>query len=67
MPQITNVLEGDDHTTTVGNLFAGTAGDDIDALLENLDERYNKALSTLSEEEIAVYDLPDGVTPEKGK
>jgi len=62
-PQIEDVLEGDSAAQTMANIWAGTAGDDIPAILKDLDDRYNAALATLSEDEIALYNLTEGVTP----
>ena len=67
MPDTLITIEGPAYREVIVNYLAGTAGSDIVALLTDCDARYNKALEALTDEQLALFDLPEGTTVEKSK
>lgn len=49
------------------NMWMTKELDDVDAVMADLDKRYNDALAKVDPELVAEYDLPEGLSPEKGK
>lgn len=60
-------IEGTVFREAIMNMWMTKELDDVDAVMADLDKRYNDALAKVDPELVAEYDLPEGLSPEKGK
>jgi multiple sugar transport system substrate-binding protein len=67
MPDTMISVEGPAYREVLANLLSGQLGSDVVSLLEDCDQRYNKALEALTEEQLNLFKLPDNVNIERGK
>ena len=73
MPMVPDTFisfEGKAYRQVIVDAWANAGLDDIDALMADVDERYNKALEEARVENgeiIDLYAIPEGVSPEVGK
>lgn len=70
MPPVPDTLitvEGKAYRDVIMNIWTNSALDDVDALMADVDKRYNDALAQADADKVALYVLPDGVTPVSGK
>lgn len=67
VPDTLTSVEGTVYREAIANIWSNVELDDVDAVMADLDQRYNDALSKADPEEVKLYMLKDGVTPEKSK
>lgn len=70
MPPVPDTLltvEGTTYREAIVNIWANPELDDVEAVMADVDARYNAALEEVDPELIALYDLPEGVSAEAGK
>ena len=65
MPDTLLSLEGLAYREVIINFLSGTAGSDALAVLQECDERYNRALEDLTDEQLALFDIPAGTVIER--
>lgn len=65
MPDTLLSLEGLAYREVIANFLSGTLGSDVLSALEECDERYNRALGELSDDQLALFDLPAGTVVER--
>lgn len=70
MPPVPDTLcsvEGTTYREAIVNIFANPELDDVDAIMADVDARYNAALAKVDPALVDLYVLPEGVTPVAGK
>lgn len=70
MPPVPDTLisvEGTTYREAIINMWVTPELDDVEAVMADVDKRYNDALAEIDEETLALYDLPEGVTAEVSK
>lgn len=60
-------LEGPTYREVIANIWANPAKDDVASIMADCDKRYNDALAQVDPAIVALYALPEGVTPVAGK
>ncbi len=70
MPPVPDTLikfEGGTYREAIANMWTDPELNDVDAVMAEIDEKYNKALAEVDQETVDLYILPEGVNPEKSK
>ncbi len=70
MPPVPDTLisvEGLTYREVIANIWANHDLDDVAAIMADCDQRYNDALAKADPETVAMYVLPEGVTPVAGE
>ncbi|MCR5278895.1 MAG: extracellular solute-binding protein [Lachnospiraceae bacterium] len=70
MPPVPDTLisvEGKAYREVIVNMWTNPELDDVEALMADVDKRYNDALKLADQDKVNLYVLPAGVTPERGK
>lgn len=70
MPPVPDTLitvEGTTYREAIANIWSNAAIDDVDAIMADVDQRYNAALQKADQAVVALYELKEGVTAEKSK
>lgn len=68
MPPVPDTLiqfEGETYREAIANMWTDPELNDVEAVMAEIDEKYNKALEELDQEIIDLYELSEGVTPER--
>ncbi len=60
-------VEGTTYREAIVNIWANPELDDVEAIMADVDARYNAALAKVDPALVALYVLPDGVTPVASK
>ena len=70
MPPVPDTLitvEGTTYREAIANIWANPELDDVEAIMSDVDQRYNDALAKADQATVDLYVLKDGVTAVKGK
>ena len=70
MPPVPDTLinvEGTTYREAIVNMWANPELDDVEAIMADVDQRYNDALSKVDPEKVALYILKDGVSAKAGE
>lgn len=70
MPPVPDTLiniEGAAYREAIVNIWSNPKLDDVQAVMADVDKRYNDALAKADQEQVAQYVLKDGITPETSK
>jgi len=60
-------VEGTTYREAITNMWTNPDLDDVAAVMQDVDKRYNEALEKVDSAIVDLYVIPDGVSPEKGK
>lgn len=60
-------VEGTTYREAIVNMWTNPALDDVAAVMQDVDDRYNAALAEIDSEIIDLYKIPDGVSPVAGE
>ena len=60
-------VEGTTYREAIVNMWTNPALDDVEAVMADVDKRYNDALANVDPAIVDLYVIPEGVSPEKGK
>lgn len=58
-------FEGETYREAIANMWTDPALNDVDAVMGEIDEKYNKALEEIDQAMIDLYELPEGVVVER--
>lgn len=70
MPPVPDTLiniEGTTYREAIVNIWTNSALDDVEAIMADVDQRYNDALAAADSEKVDLYVLKDGVTAKAGQ
>ena len=62
MPDTLITVEGPAYREILANFWSGTLGNDAAKVLKDCDDRYNAALSSLPQEKLDLFKLPEGTS-----
>lgn len=60
-------FEGDTYRDAISKMWTDPAVNDVEAIMADIDAKYNAALEKVEADKLALYALPDGVTVERTK
>lgn len=67
VPDAYVAVEGTTYREAITNMWTNPELDDVDAIMEDVDKRYNEALEKVDPAIIDLYVIPDGESPIKGE
>ena len=60
-------VEGTTYREAIVNMWTNPDLDDVEAVMKDVDERYNQALAEVGQGVVDLYVIPEGISPLSGK
>lgn len=60
-------VEGTTYREAIVNMWTNPDLDDVEAVMKDVDERYNQALAEVDQGVVDLYVIPEGISPLSGK